>query len=74
MPGSVDIEQTKLAGLEEVPAIIKNITEEEADKISLIENVQRVDLNPIEEALGYKSVMKEYNITQEELSDAIGKE
>ncbi|EGY80564.1 ParB/RepB/Spo0J family partition protein [Peptoniphilus indolicus] len=63
----------KLAGLEEVPAIIKNITEEEADKISLIENVQRVDLNPIEEALGYKSVMKEYNITQEELSDAIGK-
>lgn len=63
----------KLAGLEEVPAIIKNITEEEADKISLIENVQRVDLNPIEEALGYKSVMKEYSITQEELSDAIGK-
>lgn len=63
----------KMAALEEVPAIIKNISEEEADKISLIENVQRVDLNPIEEALGYKSVMKEYGITQEELSDAIGK-
>lgn len=63
----------QMADLKEVPAIIKDLSTEEADKISLIENIQRVDLNPIEEALGYKSVMKEYGITQEELAEAIGK-
>lgn len=61
------------AGLAEVPAVIKEISKQDADKISLIENIQRVDLNPIEEAQGYKDIMKEYDITQEELSEAIGK-
>lgn len=63
----------KIAGLTKVPAIIKEISKEEADKVSLIENIQRIDLNPIEEALGYKSVLDEYKITQEELAQALGK-
>ena len=63
----------KKAGLKEVPALIKEVSKEDADKISLIENIQRQDLNPIEEAIGYKSVMKEYDLTQEELSQAVGK-
>lgn len=63
----------KKAGLSEIPAVIKEINSEEADKISLIENIQRKDLNPIEEALGYKNVIDEYKMTQEELSLAIGK-
>ncbi|MGO1580490.1 MAG: ParB/RepB/Spo0J family partition protein [Peptoniphilaceae bacterium] len=63
----------KMANLKEIPAIVKDITEEEADKISLIENIQRVDLNPIEEALGYKSILSSYKMTQEELANALGK-
>lgn len=63
----------KKAGLKEVPALIKEVSKEDADKISLIENIQRQDLNPIEEAIGFKSVMKEYDLTQEELSQAVGK-
>ena len=63
----------KKAGITEIPALIKDVSEEDADKISLIENIQRQDLNPVEEALGYKSVMKEYSLTQEELAEAIGK-
>lgn len=63
----------KLAGIKEVPALIKDVSKEDADKISLIENIQRQDLNPIEEALGYKSIMEEYSLTQEELSSAVGK-
>lgn len=64
---------SKLAGLKEIPVIIKDLSEEEIAKISLIENVQRKDLNPIEEALGYKSVMASYDLTQEELAKALGK-
>ncbi|WBW49974.1 ParB/RepB/Spo0J family partition protein [Peptoniphilus equinus] len=63
----------QMAGLTHVPALIKDLTEEEADKISLIENIQRVDLNPVEEAMGYKSVMAAYSLTQEELAKALGK-
>ncbi|CDZ75722.1 stage 0 sporulation protein J [Peptoniphilus sp. ING2-D1G] len=63
----------KLVDLEEVPAIIKDISDENADKISLIENVQRKDLNPIEEAAGYKNVIDSYGITQEQLAKALGK-
>lgn len=63
----------KEAGLTEVPVIIKNISEADAEKISLIENIQREDLNPIEEALGYKNIMENYSLTQEALSEAIGK-
>lgn len=61
------------AGLKEVPALVKEVSREDADKISLIENIQRIDLNPVEEARGYKSVMEEYSLNQEELAEAIGK-
>ncbi|WP_138160419.1 ParB/RepB/Spo0J family partition protein [Peptoniphilus catoniae] len=63
----------KLAGLKEVPAIVKDLNDENADKISLIENIQREDLNPIEEARGYKRVLDLYGITQEELALSLGK-
>ena len=53
----------KLAGLKEVPVVIRNLTEQEILEISLIENIQREDLNPIEEALAYKRLLTEFNLT-----------
>ena len=64
---------SKLAGLDEIPAIIIEGDEKEAAQIALIENVQREDLNPLEEAEAYRSLAEEYNMTQEELSTKIGK-
>lgn len=63
----------KMAGLKEVPAIIMELTNEDVLEISLIENIQRQDLNPIEEAFAYKKLLSEFNITQVELSRRIGK-
>jgi len=63
----------KEAGLREVPVIINEYTDEEAAQIALIENLQRENLNPLEEALGYKSLIEEYDMTQEEVSQKIGK-
>lgn len=63
----------KLAGLKKVPAVIKEYSPEEIAQIALIENLQREDLNPIEEALGYQSLIDEYNMTQENISKNIGK-
>ena len=63
----------KQAGLKEVPVVVREYTPEEAAEIALIENLQREDLNPVEEALGYKSLIEEYNMTQEEVSRKIGK-
>lgn len=63
----------KMLGLKEVPAIIKDLTENEVLEISLIENIQREDLNPIEEAIAYKKLLQEFNLTQQELSSRIGK-
>lgn len=63
----------KLAGLKEVPVIIKDYTEKEALLIALIENVQREDLNPIEEAMAYKRLMEEYELTQEETAEKVAK-
>lgn len=62
-----------VAGLKEVPAIIKDYTEKEIKEIALIENLQREDLNPIESATAIKALMEEHNLTQEELSQRIGK-
>lgn len=62
-----------LAGLEEVPAIVKKLTSKDKDMISMVENIQREDLNPYEEALAYKNIMLKYSLTQNELSDIIGK-
>ena len=63
----------KLAGLKKVPAVIKEYSPEEIAQIALIENLQREDLNPIEEALGYQSLIDEYHMTQENISKNIGK-
>ena len=63
----------KLAGLTQIPAIVLDRDDRAAAQIALIENIQREDLNPLEEALAYKSLKEEYDMTQEELSERIGK-
>lgn len=63
----------KKAGLTEIPAIIRDDDERRNKEIALIENIQREDLNPIEKALGIKSLMEEYGLTQQEVSDVLGK-
>lgn len=63
----------KLAGLKEIPAIVKEPTERDLLQFSLIENIQREDLNPIEEAKAYARLMEEFDLTQEELSKILGK-
>jgi ParB family chromosome partitioning protein len=64
---------SKLAGLTEIPAIILDRDNKSVAQIALIENIQREDLNPLEEAMAYKSLKDEYDMTQEELSERIGK-
>lgn len=64
---------SKIAGLSKVPVIIKNYNERQIKEISLIENLQREDLNPIEAATAMRSLMEDYGMTQEELADRIGK-
>jgi len=61
------------AGLSEVPIVVRDYDEQKAKEIAIIENIQRTDLNPIEEALAYKSLIEEYSLTQEELSDKVSK-
>lgn len=63
----------KIAGLTEVPAIIKELDEKSKDMISMVENIQRKDLNPYEEAMAYDNIMKDYSLTQAGLSEVIGK-
>ncbi len=63
----------RLAGLQKIPAIITETTEKEALVFALVENLQRTDLNPIEEAQGYKKLMLEFNLTQEEIAQMVGK-
>ena len=63
----------KKAGLKEVPVIIKNLTDQEIVEISLIENIQREDLNPIEEAQAYKRLLTEFNLKQDEVADRVSK-
>lgn len=63
----------KLAGLKEVPVIIREYTEKEIVEISLIENIQREDLNPIEEAQAYKRLLEEFNMKQDEVAERISK-
>ena len=64
---------SKLAGLKEVPVIIRNYTEQEIVEISLIENIQREDLNPIEEAQAYKRLLTEFNLKQDEVAERVSK-
>ncbi len=63
----------RLAGLERVPVIVRNMTDLECAQIALIENLQREDLNPVEEALGYRSLMDSHGLTQEQVASAVGK-
>ena len=62
------------AGLKEVPAIIKNLSDEEALIVALIENLQRKNLNPLEEAFGYKNLIEKFGYTQEEVAEKVGKD
>ena len=64
---------SKLAELSEIPAVIMNKDDRKAAEIALIENIQRENLNPIEEAMGFRALQDEYGLTQEELSERIGK-
>ncbi len=63
----------RLAGLKKIPVVIKDYSEMQALEIALIENLQREDLNPIEEAFAYKSLIEEHKVTQEEIAKRIGK-
>ena len=63
----------KIAGVKEVPVIIKELTDQEIMEISLIENIQREDLNPIEEALAYKRLLEEFNLKQDEVAERVSK-
>ncbi len=62
-----------MAGLKEVPVIIRDYTEQEIMEISLIENIQREDLNPIEEAQAYKRLLTEFNLKQDEVAERVSK-
>ena len=64
---------SRMAGLSEVPVVIREMTDSEMTQLALIENLQREDLNSVEEALGYKSLMETYNLTQDEVARAVGK-
>lgn len=64
---------SKIAGLKEVPVIIKNYSEQEIVEISIIENIQREDLNPIEEALAYKRLLTEFHLKQDEVAEKVSK-
>lgn len=63
----------RMLGMSEIPAVVKEFSDSETAQIALIENIQREDLNPIEEAAAYKELMETYDMTQEELSKAVGK-
>ncbi len=64
---------SRLAGLDTVPVIIKDFDEKEIMEVALIENLQREDLNPVEEALGYRSLMENFGMTQEQVAQRVGK-
>ena len=63
----------RMAGLDEVPAVVRECSDQEAAAVALIENIQREDLNPIEEAQGYRSLADEFGLTHQELADAVGR-
>ncbi len=71
--GERRVKASQMAGLEEIPAIIRDFTDEEMMEIALLENLQRENLNPIEESRAYKKLIETLNITQEELAKRLGK-
>ncbi len=64
---------SRLAGLTEVPVVVREMSDQEASELALIENLQRQDLNPMEEAMGYRTLMEQYGMTQEEAAHAVNK-
>ena len=64
---------SRMAGLTEVPVVIRNMDEQEAAELALIENLQREDLNPMEEAIGYRTLMDTYGMTQEQAAQVVNK-
>ncbi len=71
--GERRLEAAKLAGLKKVPTVVKSATERDKAEWALIENIQRHDLNPIEEAIAYKKIQEEFNLIQEEIAQRVGK-
>jgi len=65
---------SQIAGLKKIPAIVKNVESKDSLEIALIENIQREDLNPVETAEAFNRLLKEFNLTQEKLSERVGKE
>lgn len=63
----------RMAGLSEVPAIIRELNEFETAEIALVENLQREDLNPVEEAMGYRSLMDNFSLTQDQVAERVGR-
>lgn len=64
---------SRMAGLLEVPAVVKELSDREAMELALIENLQREDLNPLEEAEGYRALLEDYEMTQEDVAKSVGK-
>ncbi|MGE4290962.1 MAG: ParB/RepB/Spo0J family partition protein [Desulfovibrio sp.] len=71
--GERRLRASKLAGLREIPALVREMNDQESLAIALIENLQREDLNAIEEALGYKQLMEQFGLNQEDLAKSVGK-
>ncbi len=63
----------KMAGLKEVPVVVKEFSTQEIVEISLIENIQREDLNPVEEAMAYKRLIDEFHLKQDEIAERVSK-
>lgn len=72
--GERRLKASKLAGLPQVPVVVANVVPEKVFEMALVENIQREDLNPIEEALAYRELQEKYGITQEEIAARVGKE
>lgn len=71
--GERRLRAAQLAGLSEIPALVREYTDQETAEIALIENLQREDLNPMEEGLAYKRMIGEYRFTQEKMAELVGK-
>ena len=72
--GERRLRAAKMAGLSEVPVLIRHFSDEEALSVALIENLQREDLNPLEEAEGYRRLIEEFGLSQEEIAQRVGKD
>jgi len=71
--GERRVRAARLAGLERIPALIRQLADRDQLEVALVENVQRADLDPIEEALAYRQLMDEFGLTQEQVSERVGK-